>query len=31
MVKKDGEWGYIDENNEYTNDINKAFLYHFKY
>jgi hypothetical protein len=21
----------VDENNEYTNDINKAFLYHFKY
>lgn len=30
MVKKDGKWGYIDENNDYTDDINKAFLYHLR-
>ncbi len=30
MVKKDGEWGYIDENNDYTKDMGKAFLYHFR-
>lgn len=30
MVKKDGEWGYIDENNDYTNDMDKAFLFNFR-
>ena len=27
MVKKCGKWGYIDCNNEFTDDINLAYLY----
>ena len=30
MVKKNGEWGYIDVCNQYTNDIDKAYLYNFR-
>ena len=27
-VMKNGVWGYVDTNNEFTEDMNKAYLYH---
>lgn len=30
-VMKNGEWGYIDANNEFTDDMNNAYLYHVIY